>query len=221
MNILQSHLFAPSFSSKINFVTKKELLERFKKNEIGAPWTVEQTVIGEEEAFSRGASICQIGGLTNTKKMMFFHINSCMSDFLPLEDLFIRQTGAVETGEAGVNGLMGGGMPKNLSIRMFKKIYNTMRSRAKDNLSVIWGQCDNRKTHVGYNLKEDTWYINCENTSFDKDAISSVEDINKTYSLIHICDKDEVYLNGKKIDKSELNQCSFEEIEEDAILPLP
>lgn len=208
--------FSPSFKSKIDFVTNKEFLKHTNGEYIGAPWTVDQIVIGKD-AYTDDCGPCQIGGLNNSEKMMFFHTNSCMSDFIRLEDKFISKSEQIEPDPDGINGLMTGGiMAKytDFSIKMFRRLYPILKGKAGNNLSIIWGQCQNRRTNNAYNLEEDTWYINCEHNGLDNDAIFTVDDINKTYALIHISDKDEVYLNGRKIDKSELNQRSYEEIEE-------
>lgn len=208
--------FAPSFTSKIKFVPKEEYNKHINpKYYIGNPWKVDQTIIGTE-GNSDDSGPCQIGGINNSDKMLFYHFNSCMSDFMPQEDLLKSKLDEIKPDERGIRGLMSGGIfakYTEFSIRMLKKIYPIFKEKVGQNLSIIWGQCENRCTNAGYNVKEDTWYINSENNGLDQDALFSVDDLNKTYSFIHIADGDEVYINGKHIDKSEIKQTSYEEIE--------
>lgn len=208
--------FCPSFGSKIKFVTKEEYNKHINpKYYISAPWRAKQTIVGEE-GNSDDSGPCQIGGINNSSKMLFYHFNSCMADFIADEDSFIGMTQEIESDDRGINGLMSGGiMAKytDFSIRMFKKIYPILKGKVGKNLSIIWGQCGNRCTNAGYDIKEDTWYINSENSGLDKDALFSVDDLNNTYSFIHIADGDEVYINGEHIDKSKIRQTSYEEIE--------
>lgn len=207
--------FTPSFSSTIKFVSKEELKRHESGENIQFPWSAKKTVLGEA-AYTYKAGPCQVGGINNRKKMIFFHINPEIFDFNDSKDNFIDLTRKIKSNNNDVQGLITAGMLSkynNYSIRMFKKIYEILKEVTGANLSIIWGQSQNRSTNASYNVKEDTWYINLENSSLDKDALFSVDDLNKTYSFIHIADGDEVYINGKHIDKSEIKQTSYEEIE--------
>lgn len=213
---------AISFGKSIKFLPKKEFMLKAKGADyIDSPWDILSTKISKH-VYTDEASVCNAGGVAGAilglkekvLESLFYHINPCLSDFLKDKDKFIKMVDDFKLQHGNLDGVMTGGFiesSKNHSIKVFKELYNIFEG-AKAKLSIIWGQCGDRETHVAYNATEDIWYICCENNYSHKNVIEAADDINRTYNFIHILDGDEVYIGDKKIDKSKLNQISLDDM---------
>ena len=210
MNISTNTL---GFTSKINIVNNNNFenlpLIELDHNNCCADFPFsEKEIFNNREGFAEEACCCSAGGITDGKNVTMFHLipeNKNISGFNKIEKTLIKEIGINNIDSNNkFNGLIVGGKSRKLNA---KKHNNNSNSRKlfskikeffeKNNISysVIWGHKQGgRKTNCHYSAENDTWTISTNS------KIKKLKDLKRAYEFIHISDKDELYINDKKIE---------------------
>lgn len=188
-----------AFSSKIMFESKDQFHNRIKLSERNCG--TGETFIAKSSLVI-GASSCMAGGIQNGNDIVMFH------DTQPYDRFgfeIMSNIQKIESKKPLISALLVGGF----NDQFLRPAYNGLKGMFNDlnvKLTTFWahkGNAYNTNLFYSNDNNEDTWYVNTVNHRYE-DVIHSVEDLKNAYEVIDILPEDEVYINGEKIDKSDL-----------------
>lgn len=188
-----------SFRSKINFISKDEFYD--KANVIRNNCGTGETFIARS-SMVMGASSCMAGGIQNGKDVVMFH-DTQPYDCIGYE--IMSNINNIEAKKPVISAFLVGGV----NDQFLQPAYKVLKGMFKDlntKVTTFWGhKGDAYNTNLVYSNDngEDTWFVNTLDFRYE-DAIHSVKDLKNAFEVIDVLPEDEIYINGKKVDKKEL-----------------
>lgn len=208
--MLTNSLSNIAFKSNIKFVSHNQFRSKYANENRGDFDIVctGDTKVGDNLT-TQGIVYCLVGGITSNKCIMW-HI-------VPYQDENFRSTKLLNIIEKKYNEnnlaegdphclLIGGGKAEGSCISLKKSInkIENLKINTKNNTSILWHSFYGQPSASAYNAKEDTWYIPICGLE-DKKLKTQLKLVKEKYSDIFICEKDTVFIEDKKIERSFLN----------------
>ena len=195
-----------SFKSKINFVKFSEFKEIIKDSPQFVTWGTEAPLYENAPRFhTEEIRICTAGGFHDLTKTREFHWLDDLTNFrmakyyLPkmVQDFDLSETQALLVGSKDIK-------DRIYSRDLFKQIKDFFVERFK-NLTIFEEHSYKLgETNLHFDLNTDTYTMCTRNVEPDEHgvpvSIVTLEKLKKAYKNIQISPKDELFINGKKVD---------------------
>lgn len=203
----------PQFSSRINLVTEEEFdrrvdYDRLKKAGLTSesPWESGDRVSLASEAASKGAYICNLGGIQNGRRLTLFHLCPYSSLFDekglvgPLDESWDNIEAALDSDIAhlkaenpDMRAFLTGGVAKDVwSVKLGSSLLKLFKKHDIP-YSCLWGT--RGWEHAHYDTLTDTWTVS--HSKLQNESPKNPENI---FAKTHIDSGDELYINGEKVE---------------------